>query len=119
MGSLRFAHRSGAFARAEYRARPGPFGHMFTLLLGVELPTVTLFARFAHRGNRHGFEPKLTGTIAQLDLRVPVIRYLDVEIGAGWTFAIRPDRRAGAPDNGGFLTGGGVVLAGIAGRIPW
>jgi hypothetical protein len=83
------------------------------------MPHVGLFARFAHRGDKHGFEPKLAGTLAQLELRVPVIRYVEVEVAAGWTFAIRPDTRTGADPSGGFLTGGGVVLAGIAGRIPW
>jgi hypothetical protein len=119
MGALRMSHRSGGMARVEYRMRPGPFGHTFSLVVGVDVPHVGLFARFAHRGDKHGFEPKLAGTLAQLELRVPVIRYVEVEVAAGWTFAIRPDTRTGADPSGGFLTGGGVVLAGIAGRIPW
>lgn len=119
MGALRMSHRAGATARFEYRARPGPFGHTLSLLVGVELPQVGLFARFAHRGNKHGFEPKLAGTLAQLELRVPVIKYLDVEVAAGWTYAIRPDTRTGADAGGGFLTGGGYALGGVAGRIPW
>jgi hypothetical protein len=119
MGALRMSHRSGGMARMEYRMRPGPFGHTFSLIVGVDLPEVGLFARFAHRGDRHGFEPKLQGTLAQLELDVPVIRYLHIEVAAGWTFAIRPDTRTGADADAGFVAGGGLVLAGIAGRIPW
>jgi len=119
MGALRMSHRAGGMARVEYRMRPGPFGHTFSLIVGVDVPEVGLFARFAHRGDKHGFEPKLAGTLAQLELRVPVIRYVEVEAAAGWTFAIRPDTRTGAASDAGFVTGGGLVLAGVAGRIPW
>jgi len=119
MGALRMSHRAGATARIEYRARPGDFGHLFTLLLGVDVPEVGVFARFAHRGQKHGFEPKLAGTLAQIEIRVPVIRWIDVEVAAGWMFAIRPDVRTGAADDGGFVAGGGVISAGVAGKVPW
>lgn len=119
MGALRMSHRAGATARVEYRARPGDYGHMFTLLLGVDVPEVGVFGRFAHRGQKHGFEPKLAGTLAQIEIRVPVIRWIDVEIAAGWLFAIRPDVREGAAPGGGFVTGGGVISAGVAGKVPW
>ncbi len=118
MGELRFAHDRGATARIEYRYRPGPLGHTAALVVGVDLPEVGVFARLAHRGTRHGFEGKLTGTLAQLELRVPILRWLDVDVNAGWTFATRVDRRAGAT-GGSLVTGAGTVLAGVAGRVPW
>ena len=65
------------------------------------------------------FEPKLAGTLAQIEIRVPVIRWIDVEVAAGWMFAIRPDVRTGAADDGGFVAGGGVISAGVAGKVPW
>jgi len=118
MGALRFSHDRGAQARIEYRARPGALGHTFALVVGADLRRVGVFARFAHRGGRHGFEPRASGTLAQLELRVPVLRWLDVDAMAGWTFGTRVDPR---PDAGGgsLVRGAGVVLAGVAGRVPW
>lgn len=118
MGELRFAHARGVDARIEYRYRPGPLGHTAALVVGVDLPEVSLHGRLAHRGTKHGFEGKLAGTLAQLELRVPILRWLDVDINAGWTFATRADRRTGAT-GGSLVTGAGLVLAGVAGRIPW
>jgi hypothetical protein len=118
MGELRFAHDRGATARVEYRYRPGPLGHTAALVVGVDLPAVGVFARLAHRGTRHGFEGKLAGTLAQLELRVPILRWLDVDIAAGWTFGTRVDRRTGA-SGGSLVTGAGTMLAGVAGRVPW
>jgi hypothetical protein len=118
MGALRFSHARGAQARVEYRARPGALGHTFALVVGADLRRVGLFARFAHRGDRHGFEPRASGTLAQLELRVPVLRWLDVDAMAGWTFGTRVDPRSGA-DGGSLVRGAGVVLAGVAGRVPW
>jgi hypothetical protein len=58
--------------------------------------------------------------VARLDLRVPVIRYLDVEASGGWMFAIREDSGATSATNPtGVMTGGGLFLAGVAGRVPW
>ncbi|MFO0635182.1 MAG: hypothetical protein U0168_20235 [Nannocystaceae bacterium] len=118
MGELRFEHRRGATARFEYRMRPGPLGHTAALVVGVDVPQVSLFARFAHRGNRHGFEPRAAGTIAQLQLRVPALRWLDVLLEAGYSFAIRRDRRGGA-GGGSLPAGAGLVTAGVGGVIPW
>ena len=118
MGALRFSHARGAHARTEYRFRPGTLGHTFSLVVGADLPQVGVFARFAHRGDRHGFEPRASGTLAQLELRVPALRWLDVEVSAGWTFATRKARQ-GAADGGSLVRGAGLVLAGVAGRVPW
>jgi hypothetical protein len=82
------------------------------------VPQVAVFARFAHRGTHHGFEPRAAGTLAQLELRVPVLRWIDVEIAAGWTFAIRSDPRL-ASARGVLPSGAGLVLAGVGGRVPW
>jgi hypothetical protein len=123
MGALRFAHSKGARARVEYRVRPGNLGHVFSLALGVDLRKVGVFARYAHRGQRHGFEPRASGTLAQLEVRVPVLRWLDVDVLAGWTFATRTDRRAvdmaATGGRGSLVSGAGIVLAGVAGRVPW
>lgn len=118
MGALRFSHVRGATARMEYRMRPGALGHTFALVVGADLRRVGAFARFAHRGERHGFEPRAAGTLAQLEVRVPVLRWLDVDAMAGWTFATRADRREGA-GSGSLVRGAGIVLAGVAGRVPW
>lgn len=118
MGRLHVGHTAGATASFEYRMRPGPLGHTATLVVGVDVPQVAVFARFAHRGTHHGFEPRAAGTLAQLELRVPVLRWIDVEIAAGWTFAIRSDPRL-ASARGVLPSGAGLVLAGVGGRVPW
>lgn len=115
MGTVRFEHASGARARLEYRARPGTDGHVSSVVIGVDLPEVELFARFAHRG-RHGFEPKAAGTLAQLELRVPVLRWLDVDAAAGWIFATRGGRDG---NEGAVVRGAGIIMGGVAGRVPW
>jgi hypothetical protein len=84
-------------------------------VVGVDLPEVELFARFAHRG-RHGFEPEAAGTLAQLELRVPVLRWLDVDATAGWLFATRRQSDGAA---GAVVRGAGVIMGGVAGRVPW
>ncbi|MBX7081643.1 MAG: hypothetical protein K1X88_20745 [Nannocystaceae bacterium] len=118
MGEVRFEHSRGATARFEYRMRPGALGHTAALVVGVDVPQVSLFARFAHRGNRHGFEPRAAGTLAQLQLRVPALRWLDVVLDAGYVFAIRRDRRDGG-GAGSLPAGAGLVTAGVGGVIPW
>lgn len=116
-GAIRFAHDAGAFAEIAYAYRPGPLGHTLEARVGVDMEVVTLSGLYAHRGEEHGFESKAGGTLARLDLRVPVLRYLDVETSAGWTFAIRP--HPDGSDDARVVTGGGFLLAGVAGRIPW
>jgi len=61
------------------------------------------------------------GTIARFDLRVPVIKYLDVIGGGGWLVALRDDAdRDPAPAaNTGLVTGAGLIHVGVAGRVPW
>jgi hypothetical protein len=118
-GAVRFAHDAGAFAETGYHYRPGALGQTWETRVGVDLRPVALSALLAHRG-RHGFEPRADGTVARLDLRVPVIRYLDVEASGGWMFAIREDSGATSATNPtGVMTGGGLFLAGVAGRVPW
>lgn len=118
-GGLRFSHDSGAFAQAGYQARPGPRGHTFSLQVGVDLRSVTLAALLAHRG-RHGFQPQREGSLAAVDLRVPILRWVDVFTGFGWTFAVRADPTPppGGEDTG-LVTGAGFFVAGVGGRVPW
>jgi hypothetical protein len=118
-GGVRFRHESGAFAQADYHARPGPHGHTFALRVGLDLRPVTLSVLLAHRG-RHGFQPRRAGSLAEVDLRVPVIRWVDVFAGLGWTFALRADEIE--PPGGeatGLVTGAGFFVAGVGGRVPW
>jgi hypothetical protein len=120
-GALRFAHADGAFAETGYQFRPGPLGHTWTTRVGVELRTVELALLYAHRGDRHGFEPTLRGTVTQAEVRVPVLRYLDVQAQGGWLFAIRPDTSdAIMPTSDvAIVAGAGHFLLGAAGRVPW
>ena len=65
-----------------------------TANLGVELPEVSLSFLHAHRGEL-GFdiiEPR--GSLVSFDLLVPVVRFLDVSITAGYLYATR--RASGA-----------------------
>ncbi len=119
-GALRFAHGHAAWAELGYQARPGPLGQTVELRVGVDTRLVETSVLYAHRG-RHGFEPRLAGTLALWDLRVPVLRYLDVEAAAGWTFAIRPDPEGTTTSSAAtaHVAGGGFFLAGVAGRVPW
>ncbi|MCA9691657.1 MAG: hypothetical protein KC636_18775 [Myxococcales bacterium] len=121
-GVIRFAHTDGAFAETGYRYRPGPQGHTWETRVGVELPEVSLSFLHAHRGEL-GFdiiEPR--GSLVSFDLLVPVVRFLDVSITAGYLYATR--RATGASGaagvaSSGFVGGAAVVLAGVAGRVPW
>lgn len=117
-GTLRVAHDAGAFAEVGYRMRPGPLGHTFESRLGLDLRAVVLSALLAHRGTQHGFDAVLPGTLAQADLRVPVIRYLDVTARAGWLTALRGDVAPVDTDTR-IVTGAGYFNVGVAGRIPW
>lgn len=118
-GGVKFRHESGAFAQADYQARPGPRGHTFALRVGLDLRRVRMSALVAHRG-RHGFQPRRKGSLAEVDLRVPVIKWVDVFAGLGWTFAIRADpmEPPGGEDTG-LVTGAGFFVAGVGGRVPW
>jgi hypothetical protein len=120
-GAVRFAHADGAFAETGYQFRPGPLGHTWTTRVGVDLRQVELSVLYAHRGDRHGFEPTARGTVTQAEVRVPVLRYLDVQAQAGWLFAIRPDTSdAIMPSSDvAIVAGAGQFLLGAAGRVPW
>ena len=121
-GALRFSHEEGAFVETGYRYRPGPLGHTWETRVGVDLEVVQLSVLAAHRGGM-GFniiDP--AGTLARLDLNVPVNPYLDVTAQAGWQPVVR--RAVGATaaakePSSGFVGGGGLVLLGIAGRFGW
>lgn len=121
-GALRFSHEEGAFVETGYRYRPGPLGHTWETRIGVDLEVVQLSVLAAHKGAM-GFniiDP--AGTLARLDLNVPVNPYLDVTAQAGWQPVVRraPGESAAARQaSGGFVGGGGLVLLGIAGRFGW
>lgn len=120
-GAVRFAHAAGVFAELGYRFRPGPLGHTFESRLGLDLRPVSLSIVLAHRGSRHGFDAAREGTIARVDLRVPVIEYLDVIGAMGWLVALRDDVDRDPPPQSqtGLVTGAGFFTAGVAGRFPW
>ena len=121
-GAVRFSHEEGAFIETGYRYRPGPLGHTWETRVGVDLEVVQLSVLAAHKGP-FGFnivDP--AGTVARLDLNVPVNSYLDVTAQAGWQPVVR--RAPGEPatarqPSGGFVGGGGLILLGIAGRFGW
>lgn len=119
-GAIRFAHAAGAFAEVGYRVAPGPLGHTFETRVGLDLRPVALSVLLAHRG-RHGFDAVRPGTIARFDLRVPVIKYLDVIGGGGWLVALRDDvdRDPAPAATTGLVTGAGLIHVGVAGRVPW
>jgi hypothetical protein len=114
-GRVYLRHGVGVAVELGYRARPGPRGHLADAAFGITLPAVDLRLRAAHRG-RHGFEATRRGTVGLLELRVPILRYLEFEASAGWLFALRAD-----PDvpGAGVLAGAGFFVAGVAGRVPW
>jgi hypothetical protein len=105
-----------------YRYRPGPLGHTWETRVGVDLEVVQLSVLAAHKGAL-GFnivEP--AGTLARLDLNVPINPYLDVTAQAGWQPVVRraPGESAAARQpSSGFVGGGGLILLGIAGRFGW
>lgn len=121
-GALRFSHEEGAFAEMGYRYRPGPLGHTWETRVGVDLEVVQLSILAAHKGAL-GFnivEP--AGTLARLDLNVPINPYLDVTAQAGWQPVVRraPGESAAARQpSAGYVGGGGLVLLGVAGRFGW
>jgi hypothetical protein len=61
-GAIRFEHTDGAFAETGYQFRPGPLGHTWHTRVGVDLREAEVAVLYAHRGDRHGFEPTLRGT---------------------------------------------------------
>jgi hypothetical protein len=105
-----------------YRYRPGPLGQTWETRVGVDLEVVQLSLLAAHKGAL-GFnivEP--AGTLARLDLNVPVNPYLDVTAQAGWQPVVRraPTETAAARQpSSGFVGGGGLILLGVAGRFGW
>ncbi len=118
-GSLWMAHDVGVFAETGYQMRPGPRGHTWHLRGGLDLAAVQLSCLVANRG-RHGFVPKRAGSLAELDVRVPVLEWMDAFGTIGWLAAIRADPTA--PPGGeatGLVTGAGYVVAGVGGRVPW
>lgn len=121
-GAIRFAHDDGAFVETGYRYRPGPLGHTWETRLGVDLEVVQLSLLHAHRGAL-GFDViDPAGTLARLDLNVPVLRWLDVFANAGFQYQVRraPGETAAARQpSGGFVGGGGLLLIGAAGRFGW
>lgn len=121
-GAIRFAHDDGAFFETGYRYRPGPLGHTWETRLGVDLEVVQLSLLHAHRG-RLGFDIiDPAGTLARIDLNVPVLRWLDVFAQAGFQYQVRRaggESAAARQPAGGFVGGGGLMLVGAAGRFGW
>lgn len=121
-GGIRFAHDDGAFVETGYRYRPGPLGHTWETRLGVDLEVVQLSMLHAHRGAL-GFDViDPAGTLARLDLNVPVLRWLDVFANAGFQYQVRraPGEPAAARQPaGGFVGGAGIMMIGAAGRFGW
>ncbi len=119
-GGLRFEHRDGAFAETGYRYRPGALGHTWETRVGIDLPEVRLGLLHAHRGAL-GFDiidPR--GTLAELELDIPIGSYFSVNSRLGYLYLTR--RTAGASADAGavssgFVGGGGLVLVGIRGHI--
>ncbi len=121
-GALRFSHEEGAFVETGYRYRPGPLGHTWETRVGVDLEVVQLSVLAAHRGGLGFNIVDPAGTLARLDLNVPVNPYLDVTAQAGWQPVVRraPGATAAAREpSAGYVGGGGLVLVGIAGRFGW
>ena len=118
-GGFRLSHASGVFAETAYHYRPGPLGATWELRSGVDRHDVELVALYAHRG-KHGFEVHhLEGSVAQLEVRVPVLRWVDVFAGAGWMFAMRRDDPGISVDPTGFMGNAGFFELGVGGRVPW
>lgn len=118
-GSLWLSHEVGVFAETGYQMRPGPRGHTWHLRGGLDLAAVEMSLLVANRG-RHGFVPKRAGTLAEVDVRVPILKWVDAFGALGWLSAIRADPTA--PPGGeatGLATGAGYVVAGVGGRVPW
>ncbi|MBL4684986.1 MAG: hypothetical protein JKY37_10380 [Nannocystaceae bacterium] len=120
-GSVRFSHGVGVFVETGYRVRPGPLGHTFESRVGVDHRSVSLSILLGHRGTRHGFDGARSGTIARVDARVPIIKYLEIIGGVGWLFALRTDTSLEPPaaSETGLVTGAGFFTVGAAGRFPW
>ncbi len=117
--AVRFSHRAGIFAETGYHFRPGPIGATWEFRAGVDRHDVELVALYAHRGS-HGFEVHhLEGSVAQLEVRVPVLRWVDVYAAMGWMFATRPDPPGLDVDPTGFMGNAGFFELGVAGRVPW
>lgn len=122
-GAIRFSHEEGAFFETGYRYRPGPLGHTWETRFGLELEVVQMSILAAHRSSTLGFDiVDPAGTLARLDLVVPVIPHLDVTAQAGWLPVVRrapgASAAAGEPSSG-FYGGGGLVLLGAAGHFGW
>ncbi len=121
-GAIRFSHDEGAFVETGYRYRPGPLGHTWETRIGVELEVVQLSVLAAHRGGMGFNIVDPAGTLARLDLTVPLNPDLEVTAQAGWQPVVRraPGETAAARQPAcGFVGGGGLVLVGVAGRVGW
>lgn len=121
---LRLAHDEGFFFETGYRYRPGPLGHTWETRLGLDLEVVQMSLLAAHRGAL-GFniaERAPNGTLARLDLAVPVHRFIDVTLQAGWQpvmrRAVNETAAHGVPSSG-FYGAGALLLFGAAGHFDW
>ncbi len=121
-GALRFSHDEGAFVETGYRYRPGPLGHTWETRIGVDLEVVQLSVLAAHRGALGFAIVDPAGTLARMDLNVPVLRFLDVTFQAGWQPVVRRTPGEVATHGqvaGGYVGGGGLMMLGVAGRFGW
>ncbi|HEY8379293.1 MAG TPA: hypothetical protein VIK91_22520, partial [Nannocystis sp.] len=86
------------------------------------LEVVELSLLHAHRGAL-GFDIiDPAGSLARLDLNVPVLRFLDVFAQAGFQYQVRRaagETAAARQPAGGFVGGGGLLMLGVAGRFGW
>lgn len=123
-GGLRLAHDEGFFFETGYRYRPGPLGHTWENRLGLDLEVVQMSLLLAHKGGL-GFniaERSPNGTLARLDLAVPVHRFIDVTVQGGWQPVMRRADGATAAHGvpaGGFYGAGALFMFGAAGHFDW
>jgi hypothetical protein len=123
-GGLRLAHDEGFFFETGYRYRPGPLGHTWENRLGLDLEVVQMSLLLAHKGGL-GFniaEPSPNGTLARLDLAVPVHRFIDVTVQGGWQPVMRRavnETAAHGVPSAGFYGAGALFLFGAAGHFDW
>lgn len=123
-GGLRMAHDEGFFFETGYRYRPGPLGHSWENRLGLDLEVVQMSLLLAHKGGL-GFnivEGSPNGTLARLDLAVPVHRFIDVTVQGGWQPTMRRtvnETAAHGVPSFGFYGAGALFLVGAAGHFDW
>jgi len=123
-GGLRLAHDEGFFFETGYRYRPGPLGHTWENRLGLDFEVVQMSLLLAHKGG-FGFniaEPSPNGTLARLDLAVPVHRFIDVTVQGGWQPVMRRavnETAAHGVPSAGFYGAGALFLFGAAGHFDW